>query len=774
MAPVCSSQHALAEVRGSASFLSRTLLVTVIVMSHAFSDLRAVELTARDEAIEARVEALLAQMTLREKIGQLSQRNVGVDHIPDPIREAIADGKIGSVLNAVGPELTAELQRIAVQESRLGIPLLIGRDVIHGFRTVFPIPLGQAASFHPDGVREGARLAALEAVANGVNWTFAPMIDISRDARWGRIAESFGEDPFLTSVLAVASVEGYQGEDLGGPGRIAATAKHFAGYGASESGRDYNTTNIPENELRNVYLPPFRAAVDAGVASLMASFSDIDGVPASANRWLMRDVLRDEWGFRGLVVSDWESISQLTIHGLTADGRGAAAEAMNAGIDMEMQSATYEHFVEDLVEDGRLSTDTIDEMVRNVLRVKFHLGIMDAVPDPDAVTVDLEAHLEATRVAARESLVLLKNDGDVLPLDADAVRTLAVIGPLADAPYDQLGTWIFDGDRALAVTPLQALRDELGDAVDIRYVPTLATSRTRDQSNFEAALDAVRAADAVLLFLGEESILSGEAHSRADIQLPGAQEALVEAVAAIGKPTAAVILAGRPLALQNVVDDLPAILYAWHPGTMGGPAIVDVVFGAESPSGKLPVTFPRMSGQVPIYYNHKNTGKPATVDSFVPIDEIPPEAPQLSVGNTAHHLDAGFTPLFPFGHGLGYTTFAYDDLVVRTPRVALDGVVEVEATVRNTGQRPGIEVVQLYIRDLVGNVTRPVRELKGFQRIRLEPGQSRTVRFALPTDALAFYGRDMQRRIEAGAFHVWIGGSSATTLRAGFELVDAP
>ena len=721
--------------------------------------------------LESRIADLLAQMTLDEKIGQMSQMNVGADVVPSHVAAAVAAGEVGSVLNAVEPAVNAELQRIAREESRLGIPLLIGRDVIHGFHTIFPIPLGLAATWNPEIVRAGSEIAAREAAAVGVNWTFAPMIDIARDARWGRVAESLGEDPYLAAILGAEMVRGFQGDDLSDPDTIAACAKHFVGYGASESGRDYNTTNIPENELRNVYLPPFHAAVEAGAASLMASFSDIDGVPASGNRWLMRDVLRDEWGFDGVVLSDWESISQLAIHGLTAGDRDSALEAAQAGIDMEMASTTYRDHLADHIQAGRIDEATIDAMVANILRVKFRLGLFDGA---EHQTIDMRSseHRDAARRAALESLVLLANEDQSLPLDANTIEQLAVIGPLADAPFDQLGTWIFDGDPATAVTPLTTLRERFGESIEIRYVRTLATSRSRETTGFAEALEAAREADAVLLFLGEESILSGEAHSRSDLRLPGAQEALIEAISEIGKPTVLVIQAGRPLALQNVVEKVPAVLYAWHPGAEGGPAIVDVLFGDEAPSGKLPVTFPRVTGQVPMYYNHKNTGKPVSPATFITMEDLPPEAPQLSAGNTSYHLDVHYTPLFPFGHGLTYTRFSYRDLRVDQVPVPMDSSFAIEVTVENVGARAATEVVQLYLRDLVGNVTRPVRELKGFQRIHLGPGEARTVRFDLHTDDLAFYGREMTKIVEAGDFHAWVGGSSAAELRTAFTVVD--
>ena len=714
-------------------------------------------------------------MTLAEKIGQMNQLNASDDVAGGPLREHIRAGRVGAVLNLVDPDGVNALQRVAVQQSRLGIPLLVGRDVIHGFRSVLPIPLGQAATFNPDIVRQGARIAALEAAAAGVNWTFAPMIDISRDPRWGRIAESPGEDPCLASRLGAAMVEGFQGKDLAAPGAIAACAKHFAGYGAAESGRDYATTNIPENELRNVYLPPFRAVVDAGVATLMTSFSDVNGVPATANAFLLRQVLRDEWGFRGLVVSDWGSIPQLAVHGLTAGDEDSAFEAATAGVDMDMAGGVYAAQLARLVEQGRVGIDVIDSAVAGILRLKFSLGLFDRpyVDTARMPVVALEERLRVAKQAALQSVVLLKNEAATLPLSRPDIRSIAVIGPLADEPYEQLGTWVFDGDAALSVTGLQGIRDLVGGEVDIRHVRALETSRTRSTAGFDAALEAARASDAVVLFLGEESILSGEAHSRADIGLPGAQAALVRRLREAGKPLVAVIMAGRPLVLTDVIDDLDAVLFAWHPGTMGGAALADLLFGVESPSGKLPVTFPRAVGQIPIYYNQKHGGKPPSPETAVLIDDIPVRARQTSIGNTSYHLDAGYRPLFPFGYGLSYATFEYSNLRFDRPALRIGEALTVSVDVTNTSRIEAEEVVQLYVRDLVGNVTRPVRELKGFRRVRLPPGRTVTVSFRLGSDDLAFFGRDNTLIVEAGEFHVWAGGSSETELRAAFHLVEA-
>jgi len=725
--------------------------------------------------LERRIAELIAQMTLDEKIGQMSQVDASQKRAPERLGGALRRGLIGAVINQVNPDTVNELQRIAVEDSRLGIPLLVGRDVIHGFATIMPIPLGQAATWNPGLVRAGARVAAVEAAAAGVNWTFAPMIDVARDPRWGRIAESLGEDPVLTSILGIAMIEGFQGDDLAAAENIAACAKHFAGYGASESGRDYATTNIPENELRNIYLRPFNAAVNAGVASIMTSFSDLDGIPASANAFLLREILRDEWGFDGFVVSDWDSVRQLSVHGLTGGDRDSAYEAASAGVEMEMAGDAFRKYLASLVAEGRVGLEIIDDAVADILRIKIRLGLFEnPYRQPgQSPSIDQATRLRVAKQSALESVVLLKNDGPILPLSRDRIHSLAVIGPLADAPYEQLGTWIFDGDVELSVTGLDGIRDLVGSDIDIRYVRAMETSRSRQTEPFCQAIEAALVSDVVVLFLGEESILSGEAHSRADIGLPGAQTTLVRQIRQAGKPVVAVILAGRPLVLSDIVDEVDAILFAWHPGTMGGAAIADLLFGIESPSGKLPTTFPRMVGQVPIYYNRKNTGKPPSPDTVVHIDDIDAHAPQTSFGMTAFHLDAGYTPLFAFGHGLSYAKFTYDKLTLSASDVPVGHSMTVSVDVKNESDVPADEVVQLYVRDLVGNVTRPIRELKGFRRVHIEPGMTVTVDFELDTDDLAFFGRDNTVITEPGEFHLWVGGSSEAELRTEFRVVGA-
>jgi beta-glucosidase len=677
-------------------------------------------------------------------------------------------------LNEVRLPTVNELQRLAVEESRLGIPLLIGRDVIHGFNTIFPIPLGQAASWCTETVKQCAHISALEAATAGVNWTFAPMIDISRDPRWGRIAESLGEDPYLCSVLGVAMVEGFQGDALHKNGSIAACAKHFAGYGAGESGRDYSTTNIPENELRNVYFPPFKAVADAGVATFMSAFNDLNGVPASGNKWLMTDILRKEWHYPGFVVSDWESIQQLTIHGFSKDNKDAAYEAADAGIDMEMVSTTYLDHLPSLLAEGRISIQQIDTAVKKILQLKWQLGLFDSpYTDASLLPTPLNSeHLQIAKDAAIKSCVLLKNEKNILPLSTDSLHSVAIIGPLADDPYEQLGTWIFDGDSQHSQTCLQAMEQALSGKVNIKHVKAMQTSRSHDQADFIQAVDSAATADVAVLILGEESILSGEAHCRAEIGLPGCQEQLIDAIAQTGTPIVLVIMAGRPLTIEAVLPKVNAVLFAWHPGTMGGQAIADLLFGKACPSGKLPVTFPRKVGQVPIYYAQKHSGKPATEAAYVHMDDIPVQSPQTSLGMAASHLDTHFSPLFPFGFGLSYTQFSYQNLQLNCNSLRSGETLVIKVLLTNIGNNNGEEIVQLYIRDLVGSVTRPVKELKDFRRVKLAAGKSEWVTFELSTHKLAFYDRNMQLNLEPGQFQIWLGGCSQSGPQDEFEIID--
>ncbi len=714
--------------------------------------------------IEQRVNALLARMTLDEKLGQMSQSTSLETPLSDSIKEEIRQGRWGSFLNAGSPADRAEAQRIARHETRLGIPLLFGRDVIHGYRTIFPIPIGQASSWDPELIEQAARIAAAEASAEGIRWTFAPMVDIARDPRWGRIAESPGEDPYVGAQVAAAMVRGFQGSALDDPASLAACAKHFAGYGAAEAGRDYNSAWIPEGLLRDVYLPPFQAALQAGVATFMTAFNTLNGVPATGDRFLFRQILRDEWKFRGTVVSDYEAVTNMIPHGYAATPRDAARAALRAGVDMEMVSTTYFDYGKALLASHEIEMKTIDEAVRNILRLKFQLGLFDErerAPGASHVTPESQA---VARKLATESAVLLQNTDHILPL-SDSVRSVAVIGPLADSPVDQMGTWVMDGHASDVITPLTALRQMLGEA-RVRYAAGLKNSRDASHEGFAAALEAARGADVVILFLGEEQILSGEARSRAFLNLPGAQEQLVSEIAQAGKPMVAVILAGRPLTFHDAAAKVKAVLWAWHPGTMGGPAIADLLFGRATPSGKLTVTFPRTVGQVPIYYAHLNTGRPASVSEL----GVPMGNPAEPKGYTSKYLDVDFTPEYPFGFGLSYTDFEYSHLRVGTPAARMGGTIKVSADISNRGSREGTEIVQFYVHPVAASVVQPVRLLKGFQRVALKPGETRTVTFEIGTGALAFHNQQMKLVTEPGRYLVWIAPDAVRGLQGEFEL----
>lgn len=718
---------------------------------------------------DARIERLLSQMTLQEKIGQMNQLSVA-GLTPD-MEAAVRSGAAGSILNEVNPEIINEYQRIAVEESRLGIPLLVARDIIHGFRTVFPIPLGMASTFDPELVLHGARLTAQEATASGIRWTFSPMVDVSRDARWGRIAESSGEDTYLNAVMGASMVRGYQG-DCSDSTSLAACVKHFVGYGASESGRDYNSTYIPPRALRNVYLPPFEAAVKAGAMTLMTSFNDNDGVPGTGNAFLLKDVLRDEWGFDGFVVTDWASAAEMIQHGFASDGKDAASIALNSGVDMDMMSHVFTAHLEELVASGAVKEKDIDNAVRNILRIKSRLGLFDnpyVDVDRAAEVQYNDSIMDAAYRTALESAILLRNEG-ALPVDISRVRRILVTGPMADAPHDQMGTWTFDGQKECTVTPLAAIREMYGDDVEVIYEPGLTYSREFSQRGIAAAVAAARKADVILAFMGEEAILSGEAHCLADITLKGDQRKMIAALAATGKPLVLTVMAGRPLVLDEESRVADAILFSFHPGTMGGPAIADLLFGKAVPSGKLPATFPAASGQVPCYYSHNNTGRPFRGTETMLYD-IPREASQTSLGNTSYMLDCGFYPLYPFGYGLSYTEFGYSAPVLDRQEYSPDDVIRVTFTLTNTGRYAATEVAQLYVRDLIGSSARPVKELKGFRRISLDPGESGEYTFELPVQDLAFYGLDMTRKVEPGDFHLWVAGDSVSGEPVSFSVV---
>ena len=701
--------------------------------------------------IDKKVDDLLKQMTLREKIGQMNQLSGGAW-----VADQAAKGEVGSILNCVDPAEINAVQKAAVEQSRLGIPVLVARDVIHGFHTMFPIPLGLAATFNPDVVEKGARVAAVEATASGVRWTFSPMLDVARDPRWGRVAEGSGEDPYLDVQMGLAMVRGYQGEDLSDPTALAACIKHFVGYGAAEGGRDYNTTVITERMLRNTYFPAFKATAEAGAATLMTSFNEIDGIPSTGNKWLLKDILRDEWGWDGMVVTDWNSAGEMIAHGFSTDLKHTAEQAINAGVDMDMMSYGFIQYAEELVKEGKVSEKEIDRAVRNILKLKFELGLFENpyVDETLSAKVDYAPeHLAAAKQAALESAILLKNDNNVLPLEK--AKTILVTGPMADAPYEQMGTWTFDGQKEHTVTPLTALREEY----NVIWVPGLDYSRDKSKAQFPKVRAAAANADAVVVIVGEEAILSGEAHSLSNLNLQGAQSELIAEAKRAGKPVVVVVMAGRPLTIERDLANCDAMLYSYHPGTMGGPAIADLIKGKAAPSGKSPMTFLRDAGQAPFYYNHNNSGRPNNGTETL-LNDIPVEAGQTSLGCTSFYLDTGYGPLFPFGYGLTYTTFEYGNPVLEKSELGASDVIKVSVELKNTGKRTATEVAQLYVQDCVGSVVRPVKELKRFQRVELAPGETKTVTFELPVEELAFWNIDMEYVVEPGDFRLWVAGDS--------------
>ncbi len=715
---------------------------------------------------EARIDALLAQMTVDEKVGQLNQfasdTLTGPGQVVTGAAALVREGRVGALFNAVTAKETNALQREAVEGSRLHIPLLFGYDVIHGFRTEFPIPLALSASWDADLVAQAAHRAAAEASAQGVRWTFSPMVDIARDPRWGRITEGAGEDPFLGSVFARAYVRGYQGDDLAKAGAVVACAKHYVGYGGAEGGRDYNTTGIPERVLRDVYLPPFHAAVEEGVGTLMAAFNANDGVPSTANPFTLSTVLKGEWGFQGFVDSDWTAVRELMLHGIANDEATAARKSILAGLDMDMQSTIFYARLADLVRSGQVPVARLDDAVRRVLRVKLALGLFEHPYVTQAPEAPLD--LPLARKAAERSFVLLENRGvgghPLLPLTAAAGKRIALIGPLADSQADMLGSWAGASHPEDAVT----LRTALGARAAAAHMHLSVVKGTdipgSSEAGFAAAVAAAQGADVVILALGETSHSSGEASARSNLDLPGNQEKLLEAVVATGKPVVLVLFSGRPLALPWAAAHVPAVLEAWFPGIQAGPALDRVLFGEADPQGRLTVSVPRAVGQVPIYYNHPNTGRPRT-DA-----QVPGTNPTDSYYVTGY-LDLEDGPLFPFGYGLGYTSFAYSPVQVDAAQVSAAALnagtahLTVTAEVRNTGARAGEETAQLYIRLRGTSVARPIRELKGFAKLRLAPGEKQVVTFTLGRDELSFWNLGMKDVVEPADLFVWVAPDSA-------------
>jgi beta-glucosidase len=724
----------------------RLLLTFVLLVSKASGG------AARSEkALDIRVTNLLSQMTLEEKIGQLNLLDVK----DAGLESAIAAGQVGGVLNAAGAVQTNKLQHLAIDHSRLHIPLLFGYDVIHGYRTIFPIPLGLASTWDEGAVETMARISAREASASGIRWTFSPMADIARDPRWGRIAEGAGEDPVLGSAMAAAYVRGYQGADLSAPGSIAACAKHYAGYGAAEGGRDYNGADMSERRLREVYLPPFKAAAKAGAASFMSAFNTLNDVPATANSFALRQILKGEWDFPGFVVSDWNAIAELVAHGVAADTGDAARNAIMAGVDMDMASRAYLDHLASLVRSGAIPVSAIDNAVRRILQVKFALALFEhpfADEQRESAALLTAENRRAARQIAQRSIVLLRNEDNILPLPKTA-GSVAVIGPLADSKAGMLGNWSGKGEAEDAVSVLEAIRARMGPATLYSKGVDISSDSTE---GIAVAVEVARQADVVLLVLGESADMSGEAASRSSLDLPGQQHKLLEAVAAAGKPTVLVLMSGRPLTISWAVERAAGILEAWFPGVEGGNAIADIIFGDVNPTGRLPVTFPRAAGQVPIYYSHLNTGRPPDAD------------PKYHTG----YLDLPASPLYPFGYGLSYSKFAFGNLRAGAQLRAQEDF-QVSVDVANTSTRAGEELVQMYIREPISSIARPVLELKQFAWVALQPGETRQVTFAIKRAELASLQPGMRYAVTPGTYRVAVGPNSAELLETRFEVSNA-
>lgn len=720
------------------------------------------EVSTTDARIDERVDSVLRLMTLEEKIGQMvlytSDWDVTGPTMRDSYLDDIRNGHCGNIFNAHTAAYTRKLQKVAVEESRLGIPLLFGYDVIHGHKTIFPLSLGEAASWDTTAIELSARVSAIEAAASGLHWTFAPMVDISVDPRWGRVSEGAGEDPFLGSRIAEARVRGFQGREnnLADTLTVLATVKHFAAYGAPQAGRDYHTVDMSERVFLDTYLPPYQAAIDAGAMSVMTSFNELDGVPATGSTYLLKEILRDKLGFKGLVVTDYTSINEMVHHGVAANDAEAGLLAVKAGVDMDMQGEVYFKYLKKQVEDGLVSEKLIDDAVRRVLKVKFLLGLFDdpyrySNEEREKRYVYAPEHLEAALDVAKKSMVLLKNDQQVLPLKKG--EKIAVLGELAASTRDMLGSWKAAGDWDFMQSTVDALRGYAG-AENVMYAEG-AKKQGDDRSGFAAALAAARKADKVVMVIGEDWEWSGEAASRTTILVPGVQTELLAEIKKLGKPVVVVLMNGRPLDLSREHQLADALLEAWYPGTMGGKAITQVLYGEYNPSGKLPMTFPLNLGQVPVYYYAKNTGRPI----YLPNDKY-----------KSKYIDAPNDPLYPFGFGLSYTQFSYSDLKVSSAELTATGSITASVTVNNTGLYDGVEIVQWYVRDLVGSVTRPVKELKGFNRIELKKGESKVVEFTLTADQLPFHRLDMSYGSEPGDFKLFAGGNSRDVLEAGFVL----
>jgi len=741
--------------------LFKPLALIIIVITAASFTIDRDKKPGNNTTVDRKVDSLLKMMTLKEKIGQMTQFTSDYDVTGPTMRQGYKDdikaGRVGSVFNALGTKYTRELQKLAVENTRLHIPLIFGYDVIHGYKTIFPISLGETASWDTTAIEQSARIAATEASAEGLHWTFAPMVDIARDPRWGRIMEGAGEDPFLGSQVAKARVNGFQNHQLGATNTVVACVKHYAAYGAAQAGRDYNTTDMSERTLREVYLPPYHAGVEAGAGTLMSSFNELNGVPATGNKFLLTDILRKEWGFKGFVVSDYTSVNEMVKHGIVANEKEAGELALNAGLDMDMQGAVYYNYLEKSLAEGKVTIQQIDEAVRRILRIKFELGLFG---DPykfcneerEKNSIMTKENLAAAKEIACKSIVLLKNDHQLLPLQKN-IKTLAVIGPLANDKQDLIGSWSAQGDYTKCTSLLEGIKSLLPSSTEVLY--TKGCNINDDSTGyFQEALDIAGKSDVIIIAVGEAAWMSGEAASRSDIGLPGVQEQLVKEIQKTGKPVVVVLMNGRPLTIPWIAENVPAILETWFLGTRAGDAIADVLFGNYNPSGKLPVTFPRSIGQIPLFYNAKNTGRPMEPDNKY----------------TSKYLDLPNTPQWPFGFGLSYTTFSYSDIKLDKQKIKMNEPFHISVTVTNTGKYKGEEVVQLYVRDMVGSVTRPLKELKGFQKISLKPGEAKEVVFTLTSDDLKFYDIAMKYTCEPGDFKVFVGTNSSDVKEADFIL----
>ncbi|MEH7094121.1 beta-glucosidase BglX [Neobacillus vireti] len=732
---------------------------------------------------ESKIHGLICNMTLEEKVGQLTQFlpslfgafGLTKDEIIAKLvegeisyeefqaiernyhKDEIREGLLGSMGGVTGAELSNELQKIAVEESRLGIPLLFGLDVVHGYRTIFPIPLAEACSWDLELIEKTAEIAAKEASAAGIHWTYAPMVDITRDPRWGRVAEGAGEDTYLGSMIAAARVRGFQGEDLTKPERILACAKHFAAYGGAVGGRDYNTVDMSLQTLHEVYLPPFEAAAKSGVGTFMSAFNDLNGVPCTINKYLLTDVLREHFGFNGFVVSDANSIAEVVVHGDSENRKEASKKALLAGLEMDMSQGTYKEDLPEQIKDGSIPVEFLDEAVRRILRVKFQMGLFD---NPYRTNNEIEEksllaleHIEIAREMAKRSIVLLKNEDDILPLKKN-LNKIAVIGPLANNKKEMLGTWAITGNEEDVVTILSGITSAVEEESEIVHARGCEVIGD-DGTDFKTAVEIANESDVIIAVVGENADMSGEASSRMDLNLPGRQEELLKALHQTGKPVVVILINGRPLSIPWAAENVAAIVEAWQLGIQTGSAVADVLFGDYNPSGKLVATFPYSVGQVPIYYNHPRTGRPASKIKF-----------------TSKYIDGPYQPLYPFGFGLSYTTFNYENLFVNSPEVTKDGLITISIDVSNTGQRAGEEVVQLYISDVVASRVRPVKELIGFKKINLQPGERHTVTFELDINSLGFFNEAMEYIVEAGLFKVFIGSNSQDGLEGEFRVIE--